>query len=280
MINLVAFMDIETGLGMTLHADDERIVSNKELIWPMISALNTFVKECTSDRTGLTNATLHDIKIYLYTPILGSNWRYVFFADIFENNAYIAQKGKAIHNLLEPYLCTECFEAPEDLMDKVIDIITYSQHFDESCLKDETIETINKAIKKEEDENRMIVADLFIGDIDAGKVFSFIHRDNLIEKASTNLFAELLVAFSRDNDLWMSSSICEEEALRLPHIKETEKWREGWFLEKLGSKKSDFWLIGYFYYHEANEVGVRTLIDFICRQLEGSLQELDCFRPF
>ena len=63
MIHLVAFMDIETGLGRTIYQDNTLKVS-EILIWPMISALNNFVIECTASERGLVNAALEDIKIY------------------------------------------------------------------------------------------------------------------------------------------------------------------------------------------------------------------------
>ena len=182
-------MDIESGIGRTIYSDGTIGIS-EELLWPMISALNNFVIECTTDDRGLVNASLEDIKIYLYSPLGDANpLRFVFFTDLYENNQYIEQRGQVIFEIMSQYLTFEVFSPPKDIMDKVIEIAKYTQILPIESISQPFLDKLKQRMEILESEKHVFFADLFIGDIDQGKVFTFAKNEKLQEKNSVVLFS-------------------------------------------------------------------------------------------
>ncbi len=281
MIHQIAFMDIETGLGRTVYTDNT-VKMSEELIWPMICALNNFVIECTESRRGLVNAALEDIKIYLYSPLgEGNPLRFVFFADLYENTAYIEKRGQAIFNILSPHISFEYYSPPEEILGKVLEIAKFTQTFPEKQIHDSFLETVKHKIKNLEKEGKMFIADLFVGDIDQGKVYSISSKENLIEKNSVLLFSELLTAFSIDSEIIVKStlSIKEKQRLENENINVLEL-KEGWYLKQLSKSESDFWLVGYFYYNDKFEQEIFNMLDWVSQVLAEEIMEGLVERPF
>lgn len=274
MIHLIAFMDIETGLGRTIYSDDTLTIS-EELIWPMICALNNFVIECTASERGLVNAALEDIKIYLYSPLgEGNPLRFVFFADLYENNAYIERRGQAIFGLLSPYISYEVFITPVQIMENVIQIATYTQIFPKEKIPSNYVDETMLQISMLEKEGKLHIADLFVGDIDQGKVFNICSNEDLNEKDSVLLFSELLTAFSLDSEIIVRSSLSAKKKRRLEHYNiSPENLKEGWFLKQLTEKESDFWLVGYFYYKENYEEEVSKILSKIHKEISDFIKD-------
>ncbi|MCE7740834.1 MAG: hypothetical protein GOP50_00120 [Candidatus Heimdallarchaeota archaeon] len=281
MIHLAAFMDIETGLGRTIY-DDNSIQISEELIWPMISALNNFVSECTGSERSLVNAALEDIKIYLYSPLGENNpLRFVFFTDLYDNNSYLETKGQAIFEVLSPFISFELYNPPTDVSFRVQDITKYTQNFPTDSIKQEFLEKILRKIKYMEDEEKLFIADLFIGDIDQGKVLSLVNKNELREKNSLTLFSELLTAFSIDSNIFVRSSLTEKEKTRLVSSQiDTLGINEGWYLKQLAGRESDFWLVGYFYYKPTAEEQIHLMLDEIGDELSEILHLEVGKRPF
>ncbi len=254
-------MDIETGLGRTIF-HDHSIQISEELIWPMISALNNFVGECTQSERGLVNAALEDIKIYLYAPGGENNpLRFVFFTDLFDNNSYLELKGQAIFEVLSPFISFETYDPPTDISHKVKEIVKYTQIFPKESIEPAFIDSILKRYTNLEEAGKLYVADLFIGDIDQGKVFTFINREKLQEKNSISLFSELLLAFSIDSDIFVKSSLTQREKKRLDSLRiDTSEIFEGWFCQQLAKEDSDFWLVGYFFFKERYEEEILNIL--------------------
>ena len=254
MIHLAAFMDIETGLGRAFYHDHTLLIS-EELIWPMISALNNFVGECTGNERGFVNAALEDIKIYLYAPLGENNpLRFVFFTDLFDNNSYLELKGQAIFEILSPFISYRTYNPPSDISSKVQEIVKYTQIFPKESINPILIESISTKFKNLEKAEKLYVADLFIGDIDQGKVFTLVSKEALQEKNSISLFSELLIAFSIDSDIFVKSSLTQKEKKRLENLHiNTSEIIEGWFFQQLAKEDSDFWLVGYFFFKEKDE---------------------------
>lgn len=281
MIHQIAFMDIETGLGRTIYTDST-VKMSEELIWPMICALNNFVIECTESRRGLVNAALEDIKIYLYSPLgEGNPLRFVFFADLYENTSYIEKRGQAIFNILSPHISFEYYSPPEEILEKVLEIAKFTQTFPEKQIHDSFLETMKHKIKNLEKEGKMFIADLFVGDIDQGKVYSISSKENLIEKDSVLLFSELLTAFSIDSEIIVKSnlSIKEKQRLENENINVLEL-KEGWYLKQLSKSESDFWLVGYFYYNDKFEQEIFNMLDWVSQELAEEIMEGLVERPF
>ncbi|MHA1200565.1 MAG: hypothetical protein ACTSQF_14705 [Candidatus Heimdallarchaeaceae archaeon] len=281
MIHLAAFMDIETGLGRTIYNDDSIQISD-ELIWPMISALNNFVNECTGSERSLANAALEDIKIYLYSPLGENNsLRFVFFTDLYDNNSYLEVKGQAVFEVLSPFISFEVYNPPTDVTFRVQDIIRYTQNFPKNSIKHEFLEKTLRKIKYMEDDEKLFIADLFIGDIDQGKVLSLVNKSELREKNSLNLFSELLTAFSVDSNIFVRSSLTEKERTRLVSSQiDTLGINEGWYLKQLAGKESDFWLVGYFYYKPSAEEQIHLMLNEIGDELSEILHLEVGKRPF
>lgn len=281
MIHLTAFMDMETGLGRTIY-DDNTIQISEELIWPMISALNNFVGECTGSERSLVNAALEDIKIYLYSPLGENNpLRFVFFTDLYDNNSYLELKGQAIFEILSPFISYETYNPPPDIAFRVRDIARYTQTFPINNVKKEFLEQILRKVRYLEEDEKLFVADLFIGDIDQGKVLSLIDKHELREKNSLILFSELLTAFSIDSNIFVKSSITEKEKSRLVSMKiDSLGISEGWYLKQLVSDQSDFWLVGYFFFKPAYEEQIRLLLDEISDEISDVLNLKLEKRPF
>ncbi|MHA1406670.1 MAG: hypothetical protein ACTSSG_04760 [Candidatus Heimdallarchaeaceae archaeon] len=274
-------MDLETGLGRKIYSDDTLKMS-EELVWPMVCALNNFVVECTQSERGLVNASLEDIKIFLYSPLGESNpLRFVFFTDLFDNNDYLKMRGQAIFQLLSPYIAYEVFDPPTDIMNEINKIAEYTQRFPSREISQMFLEEIRKKISVLENEDKLYVADLFIGDIDQGKVFTFIENENIQEKNSIQLFSELLTAFSIDNEVIVKSSTSKNEKKRLKQItNDFEELYEGWYLKQLGGRESDFWLVGYFFYRESYEQELKALFQWMCDNLSEKIQKFLVKRPF
>ena len=281
MIHLISFMDLETGLGRKIYSDDTLKMS-EELVWPMVCALNNFVVECTQSERGLVNASLEDIKIFLYSPLGESNpLRFVFFTDLFDNNDYLKMRGQAIFQLLSPYIAYEVFDPPTDIMNEINKIAEYTQRFPSTEISQMFLEEIRKKISVLENEDKLYVADLFIGDIDQGKVFTFIENETIQEKNSIQLFSELLTAFSIDNEVIVKSSTSKNEKKRLKQItNDFEELYEGWYLKQLGGRESDFWLVGYFFYRESYEQELKALFQWMCDNLSEKIQKFLVKRPF
>ncbi|MHA1667402.1 MAG: hypothetical protein ACTSUR_01995 [Candidatus Heimdallarchaeaceae archaeon] len=281
MIHLISFMDLETGLGRKIYSDDTLKMS-EELVWPMVCALNNFVVECTQSERGLVNASLEDIKIFLYSPLGESNpLRFVFFTDLFDNNDYLKMRGQAIFQLLSPYIAYEVFDPPTDIMNEINKIAEYTQRFPSREISQMFLEEIRKKISVLENEDKLYVADLFIGDIDQGKVFTFIENETIQEKNSIQLFSELLTAFSIDNEVIVKSSTSKNEKKRLKQItNDFEELYEGWYLNQLGGRESDFWLVGYFFYRESYEQELKALFQWMCDNLSEKIQKFLVKRPF
>lgn len=274
-------MDIESGLGRKIYSDGTLLMS-EELVWPMICALNNFVIECTKSERGLINAALEDIKIYLYSPLGEANpLRFVFFTDLFDNNEYLEMRGQKIFELLSQHISFEVFEPPTEVMNEVLKIAQFSQEFPEEKLESFFIERIRIKLDNLEAEGKVLLADLFVGDIDQGKVFSFATNEDLHEKNSVILFSELLTAFSIDSELFVKSSLTKKEKERLEKEDiNPSGMNEGWYLKQLAGKESDFWLVGYFFFKEDCEEEIKETLDWISLQLSEEVKELIPERPF
>ena len=281
MIKLVAFMDIESGLGRKIYSDNSLMMS-EELVWPMICALNNFVIECTKSERGLINAALEDIKIYLYSPLGESNpLRFVFFTDLFDNNEYLEMRGQRIFEILSQYISFEVFEPPVDVMNKVIETARYTQNFPVDNLEPAFIDGLEEKLKALEDEGSLLVADLFVGDIDQGKVFSLISNEDLQEKNSVILFSELLTAFSIDSEIFVKSSLTKNESKKLERLKiDYLGMNEGWYLKQLAGKESDFWLVGYFYFKTNFESDAKNMLRWTTEMISEKIMNSITERPF
>lgn len=281
MIHLVAFIDIEIGLGRTIYQDNTLQVS-EALIWPMISALNNFVIECTASDRGLVNAALEDIKIYLYSPLGESNpLRIVFFTDLFDNNEYLEKKGQAIFSVLSKYISFETFDPPTEIIGRAKAIAKYTQNFPTEILNPQFLDELKRKLKNLEEAESIYVADFFIGDIDQGKVFTFIESTELQEKDSVLLFSELLTAFSIDSEIFVKSSLSKKERDGLENLDiDTNELMEGWFLRQLSEQESDFWLVCYFYYDERREEEVKQYLNWATIKIKEELSVLNLKRPF
>ncbi|MCE7739356.1 MAG: hypothetical protein GPJ50_08255 [Candidatus Heimdallarchaeota archaeon] len=281
MIHLVAFIDIEIGLGRTIYQDNTLQVS-EALIWPMISALNNFVIECTASDRGLVNAALEDIKIYLYSPLGESNpLRIVFFTDLFDNNEYLEKKGQAIFSVLSKYISFETFDPPTEIIGRAKAIAKYTQNFPTEILNPQLLDELRRKLKNLEEYESIYVADFFIGDIDQGKVFTFIESTELQEKDSVLLFSELLTAFSIDSEIFVKSSLSKKERDGLENLDiDTNELMEGWFLRQLSDQESDFWLVCYFYYDERREEEVKQYLNWATIKIKEELSVLNLKRPF
>ena len=281
MIHLLAFMDIESGIGRSIYSDGSIGIS-EELLWPMISALNNFVIECTSDDRGLVNASLEDIKIYLYPPLGDANpLRFVFFTDLYENNQYIEQRGQVIFEAMSQYLTFEVFSPPKDIMDKVIDITKYTQILPIENISKPFLDALIQKIEILEKEGQIYFVDLFIGDIDQGKVFTFAKKEELQEKDSVVIFSELLTSFTMDDEIIAKSSLSDKEKERLEKLGiSTFELHEGWFLKQLVGSKSDFWLVGYFFYKKGNGKQIKEFLNWICEEISKQISISIKDRPF
>ncbi|MHA1345347.1 MAG: hypothetical protein ACTSVO_13810 [Candidatus Heimdallarchaeaceae archaeon] len=281
MIHQIAFMDIETGLGRTIYTD-KTVKMSEELIWPMICALNNFVIECTDSSRGLVNAALEDIKIYLYSPLgEGNSLRFVFFADLYENTEYIEKRGQAIFNVLSPHISFAVYSPPEDILEKVLEIAKFTQTFPEERIHKSFLETVRHRLTKFEEEGKLYIADLFVGDIDQGKVFNITSKVNLVEKDSILLFSELLTAFSIDSEILVRSTLSVKEKQRLENRNiNVSKLKEGWYLKQLSKSESDFWLVGYFYYNDRFEQEIFKMLDWVSQELAEEIMEGLVERPF
>ena len=281
MIHLIAFMDIETGIGRTIYTDNT-VTMSEELIWPMIGALNNFVIECTESDRGLVNAALEDIKIYLYSPLgEGNPLRFVFFADLYENNEYIEKRGQAIFNILSPYISFVVYAPPQEILDKVLEIAKFTQVFPVERVQQSFLAEVEQKISNLEEEGKLFLADLFIGDIDQGKVFNLSSKEDLIEKDSILLFSELLTAFSIDSEIFVRStlSLKEKEKLEKKEIN-TSELKEGWYLKQISKSESDFWLVGYFYYKEKHETEIFSLLNWVNQEFSEKIADGLLKRPF
>ncbi|MCG3226940.1 MAG: hypothetical protein H7645_08470 [Candidatus Heimdallarchaeota archaeon] len=274
-------MDIESGLGRRIYSD-ETLMMSEELVWPMICALNNFVIECTKSERGLINAALEDIKIYLYSPLGESNpLRFVFFTDVFDNNEYLEMRGQSIFEILSQYISFEVFDPPVEVMNKVLKIAQYTQEFPSDDFESIFIERLKLKLRKIEDEGKILVADLFVGDIDQGKVFSLVSNEDLHEKNSVILFSELLTAFSIDSEIFVKSSLTRRERERLERMKISSLgMNEGWFLKQLAGKESDFWLVGYFFFKENFEMEISDTLNLITTELSEEIEDSISERPF
>ena len=281
MIHLVAFMDIEIGIGRTIYHDNTLKVS-EILIWPMISALNNFVIECTASERGLVNAALEDIKIYLYSPLGEANpLRVVFFTDLFDNNEYLEKKGQAIFSVLSQHISFETFNPPIDVLGRAVEIAKYTDIFPTDVLDTNFLDTIRQKLISLEKEGSIYVADFFVGDIDQGKVYTFLESTELQEKNSITLFSELLTAFSIDSEIFVKSSLSEKESKSLEiHDIQAEELVEGWFLKQLTDVQSDFWLVGYFYYREQKEKEIKHYLNWVADEIKQRVGDIIKERPF
>jgi len=277
----MAFMDIDIGLGRTIYTDNSFQIS-EELIWPMISAINNFIMECTNDEKGLETAVLEDIMLYLYSPLGDDNpLRFIFFTDIYDNIYYLKKKGQAIFELLSNYLSIEYFSPPEKVMQKAIEIAEFTQEFPTAKIFEKDFQNqIQEKISLLEEQKKVIFSQLFIGDIDGGVVFTLKNRTEIAEKSADELFANLLNTFKIDQDLWASSSLSVEENKRIKdYLSSGEEFREGWYINQLGMN-SDFWLVGYFYYNTENEKEIREFLDWLASKIKNKLQQFLKPSPF
>ncbi len=281
MIKLLAFMDIESGIGRTIFSDGSIGIS-EELLWPMISALNNFVIECTADDRGLVNASLEDIKIYLYPPLGETNpLRFVFFTDLYENNQYIEQRGQAVFELMSQYLTFEVFSPPSDIMEKVLQIAKYTQVLPIEKIEDSFLEELKHKLEILEKEGKVYFADLFIGDIDQGKVFTFAKNEELQEKDSVMLFSELLTSFSMDEEIIAKSSLSTDEMKKFEKIDiNTSEMHEGWFLKQLANTESDFWLVAYFFYKKGSEGHIKEFLNWVWEEISKEISIRITEKPF
>ncbi|NPD88080.1 MAG: hypothetical protein HGN29_05130 [Asgard group archaeon] len=274
-------MDVESGLGRRIYSD-ETLMMSEELVWPMICALNNFVIECTKSERGLINAALEDIKIYLYSPLGEANpLRFVFFTDLFDNNEYLEMRGQRIFEILSQYISFEVFEPPAEIQEKVLKIAQYTQQFPSDTLEPILIDRLKLKLKRLEDEGKILVADLFVGDIDQGKVLSLASNEALHEKNSVVLFSELLTAFSIDSEIFVKSSLTRKEREKLDKMDiNSLGMNEGWFLKQLVGKESDFWLIGYFFFRENLEMEISDTLNLITTELSAEIKDAITVRPF
>ena len=143
------------------------------------------------------------------------------------------------------------------------------------------MDELRRKLKNLEESESIYVADFFIGDIDQGKVFTFLESTELQEKDSVLLFSELLTAFSIDSEIFVKSSLSKEERNRLENLDiNTNELIEGWFLRQLSEQESDFWLVGYFYYNERKEEAIKQYLDWAADKIEEKLSVLNLKRPF
>jgi hypothetical protein len=274
-------MDIESGIGRRIYSD-ETLMMSEELVWPMICALNNFVIECTKSERGLINAALEDIKIYLYSPLGEANpLRFVFFTDLFDNNEYLEMRGQRIFEILSQYISFEIFEPPVEIQERVLKIAQYTQEFPTDDLKPILVDRLKLKLKRLEDEGKILIADLFVGDIDQGKVFSLASNEELHEKNSVVLFSELLTAFSIDSEIFVKSSLTQKEKEKLSNLNISSLgMNEGWYLKQLVGKESDFWLVGYFFFKENYDSEISDTLNLIVTELSAEIKDTLTERPF
>ncbi len=283
MIHLLAFQDLDVGIGHIIYSDGTITVSI-ELICPMISALNNFVSECTKDERGFVNASLEDIKIFLYAPEGETNpLRYVFFTDIYDDIEYLKFKAQNIHKYLSSYISFEFFSIPPEIEKKVFEIVTYSQTFPIEKLSSSFVALLNNKIKTLEENSTVVFADLFVGDIDQGVAYRFISREQLKEKKSSKLFSSIISTFGFTEDrLRVDSPLNKEEIKRLEKfgISNATRYHEGWIVKKLVDAKSDFWLVSYMYYELSALVEIEKTLNEITSLLSREITQYISKRPF
>ncbi len=112
-------------------------------------------------------------------------------------------------------------------------------------------------------------------------MFSLISNEDLQEKNSVNLFSELLTAFSIDSEIFVKSSLTKNESKKLERLNiDYLELNEGWYLNQLAGKESDFWLVGYFYFKENFESEAKEMLNWITEVISEKIKYSVSKRPF
>ncbi|MCG3223720.1 MAG: hypothetical protein H7647_04585, partial [Candidatus Heimdallarchaeota archaeon] len=198
-----------------------------------------------------------------------------------ENTEYMEKRGQAIFNILSPHISFAVYSPPEEILEKVLEIAKFTQTFPEEKIHAGFLETVKHKLTKLEEEGKLYIADLFVGDIDQGKVYSITSKANLVEKDSILLFSELLTAFSIDSEILVRSTLSVKEKQRLENRNiNVLELKEGWYLKQLSKSESDFWLVAYFYYNDRSEQEIFDMLDWVSQEIAEEIMKDLIKRPF
>ncbi len=286
MIRVFAIIERITGIGEMIYRDEHFPKLEPGLFWGFLSALNSLSKELVGTDETLGELDMVNMKILIYSPTeeygefdRETDPAFVVIADKFDNEDFLLQKLRKIRELLSPYLIylmtplgkVSDIPIPPPVMEKVLQVIKYTQRFPEDVMKNLFLQRL---LRQASDFVKF--THLYLADVDEGILFvAESKRDvqyeripdlfqisqtkkqrnrldpNMLHTLETReIFLTLLSEIPFNRDLFLDT---------LVKTKEGNLSREGYAIKQISSN-SDFYLMARFIYDPKHREDVETII--------------------
>jgi len=182
LIRVFAVLERISGNGELIYRDDNFPEFEPALFWGFFSALNSFTKELYGRDEELKESEMESIKVVLFSPSgdyeefdQETDPAFVIIADKYDNKDFLLKKLRKIYEILAPYLAfyftpmgkVATMPVPDEIMDDVIKIIKYSQHFPPEIIKKLYLQNL-----LQNPNDFMKFTHVYLGDVDEGIIFA------------------------------------------------------------------------------------------------------------
>ncbi|OLS13792.1 MAG: hypothetical protein RBG13Loki_2553 [Promethearchaeota archaeon CR_4] len=198
MIHVFAVIERLSGNGDLLYKDPDFPQFEPSLFWGFLSALNSFSKELIGTEEELRETDLEHMKIVIYSPReeyvefdRSTDPALVVLADKFDNEDFLLKKLRKIRELLGPYLLymmtplgkVTQVPIPPQVMEKVTNVIKYTQHFPEEVLKNLFLQRLLRHASE-----FVKFTHVYIADVDEGLLFAAESKRDSYSEPVADLF--------------------------------------------------------------------------------------------
>ncbi len=295
MIRVFALIERISGIGELLYRDERFPALDPGLFWGFLSALNSFSKELVGSDENLGELEMQNMKIMIYSPTeeygefdRETDPAFVVIADKFDNEDFLVQKLRKIREILGKYLLylltpmgkISDMPIPPEVMEKVINIIKYTQKFPEDLLKNLLLQRL---LRQTSDYVKFV--NIYLADIDEGILLVAESKREVHLEPIPDLFqvakdkrnrldpSVLHTLQTREVLLTLLAEIPFNKDLFLEtHVKSKEGnlSREGFVIKQL-SPNSDFYLMLRFIYNPIHREDVEAIIKNEADRIFGAL---------
>ncbi len=257
------------------------------LFWGFLSALNSLSKELVGTDEQLGELEMQAMKIIIYSPAEDygefdreTDPAFVVIADKYDNEDFLVQKLRKIRELLSPYLIylmtpmgkISDMPIPPPVMEKVLQVIKYTQIFPEDLIKTLSLQRL----LRQSSENYVKFVNIYMADVDQGillvaeskrevhletvpdlfQLSQTKEKRNRLDPAvlhtlqTREVFLTLLAEIPFNRDLFLETHV---------KTKEGNLTREGFAIRQL-APNSDFYLMARLIFNPAHRDDVDAII--------------------
>ncbi len=269
-----------------LYRDEKFPALEPGLFWGFLSALNSISKEIVGRDEELHEVELDNWKVLLISHAgeyaefdRDTDPAFVVIADKYDNQDFVLKKVHKIREILGPYLVflmsplgkVSDIPIPSNVMEKVLNIIKYTQKFPEDVLKKLNL---NRLLHQTSEFVKF--SNIYLADVDEGILFVAeskrdIHCEPIADlfqvsptKAQRNRLDPAMIHMLETRAIFLtllSETPFNRDLFLETHVKTNEGnlSREGYAIKQI-SQNSDFYLLARFIYNPQYRDDVDAMI--------------------